>query len=525
MALGLRELDGPARALLLAAEYGDALERAQQAVILAPGLPAAQASLAEAKLRHGDLPAAVHALAAAVEAVATHLDARAWMSVTANEAATRAAFGWALLFLFLGAAAALPDLTYGLGATRLKLSSPAALAASGSVVMGLALLEGPAGAVLGLAALSVANGSMLKRASSVVAVGVGLVALHAGVERAAVGRMLLVADPVAVAAHRIEAGIPTPLDLGIALRAAPSDSVAAHAIALHAKRAGDREASAQYFARLIASRPEPAVLNNAANVEYTRGNVPGAIALYERAAESEPSAIVYLNLSQAYGQAIRLDDQDRALARAQSLDARTVDRLTGHMTGNEAFVTDASFSAGAVVARVEATRAPAKLAAATRERIAPGWLGSRIEAAAVFALIVLAAATAAGVKLGRAAGPRDFYADLARTLRSGVGDSAQRVAQLSKLRKQRARADRLLTVVALVVPGAAGLRFGRPLAALIASAAFVIGLAATSALRFAPPDPMAVGPLPGLLANAVGFTCALVYLASTAAAFALRVEE
>jgi hypothetical protein len=110
-------------------------------------------------------------------------------------------------------------------------------------------------------------------------------------------------------------------------------------------------------------------------------------------------------------------------------------------------------------------------------------------------------------------------------LRAGVGDSAQRVAQLTRLRTRRARSERLLTLVALVVPGAAGFRFGRPLAALIASAACSAALAVVYALASAPPDPLAVGVLADLLAQLAVATCALVYAVSTAAAFALRVED
>jgi hypothetical protein len=156
---------------------------------------------------------------------------------------------------------------------------------------------------------------------------------------------------------------------------------------------------------------------------------------------------------------------------------------------------------------------------------APGWLGSSLATALALALAVLAIASAAGGALERAAGPRDFYADLARTLRAGVGDSAQRVAQLTKLRKQRARTDRVLTLIALVVPGAAGFRFGRPLFALLASLGFACAVALAAAASLAPPDPLAVGALPELVGRLAAIGCALVYGVATVLAFALRVEE
>ncbi len=524
LAVGLRELDGPARALLLAPEHGDALTRAEFAIELAPSLPATHAALALARREAGDLPGAARALGAALDAISDHLEARAWAQRTLSEAVIHAACAWAAVFALLGALASLPNLTYGLGATRIKLSAPAAVAVLTSAVMLLALIEGPAGAVLGLAGVAMASGDTMKRAGVLISLAAALLALHVGFESAAAGRLLLVADPVATAAHRIEAGLPTPADIGVVLRAAPSDLDAARAVALHAKRSGDREASAQYFARVLAERPDASAFNNAANVAYAAGDLPSAIALYEKSTRQSASAIAYFNLSQAYGRAIRLDEQDHALAKAQSLDALTVERLTGRVA-EQAYVTDSSFTAQAVARRVAATDGPARLARALRARWAPGWLGANLMTALVLAAIVLAAATAAGSALVRAAGPRDFYADLARTLRAGVGDSSQRVAQLTKLRRQRARTDRILTLLALGVPGAAGFRFGRPLLALIASLAFACGLATVAATSLAPPDPLAVGALAGLIARLAGIACAAAYVLSTALAFALRVEE
>jgi tetratricopeptide (TPR) repeat protein len=526
LALGLRELDGPARALVFLSDQGDALERAELAVELAPSLPAAHAALARAKLERGDVASAWRAFDAGLRAIPLHLEARAWWAATSAAVATHWAFAFALWVALLGAVAALPALIYGLGATRLGLSGPAALAALGAFVMALALLEGPAGAVLGLAALAVASGGLVKRTGVLVAMLVALAALHFGIERGAAGRLMLAAEPVAVAVHRIEAGLPTPTDLGVALRAARSDAAAGAAIALHTKRAGDREAAGQYFERVLARGPAARAYNNAANVAFARGDVTRAIALYSEATEREQSAIALYNLSQAYGRAIRLDDQDRALATAQGLDATFVERMTrGNGIGADAFVADMNLLPADIAQRVKKSGLPAELGAIERERFAPGRLGRDPRVAAVLCLLVLGLACGAGLALERAAGPRDFYADLARTLRSAAADSAQRVAQLTRLRSQRARTERLLTVVSLVVPGAAGFRFGRPLAALVASAACSGALAIGLGLRAAPPDPLAVGALPALLAQFLLAACAVLYGLATATAVVLRVEE
>jgi tetratricopeptide (TPR) repeat protein len=526
MMLGLTELDGPARALIFLQRDGDPLERARLAASLAPSLPAAHAALARARLEARDLPGAWRALRAALGAAPRHLEARAWLGATGALAATTAGLAFALLFALLGAAAALPSLSHGLGATRLKLGGPAALAALGAAVLALAVAEGPAGAALGLAGLAIASGSAAKRAGVAVAVAIGLVALHVGLERISAGRLLLVADPVATAIHRVEVGLPTPVEVGVALRAATSDGEAVSAVALHAKRSGDLDAAAQYFARVLGQHPEAADYVNAANVALQRNDVKRAIALYQEATRRAPSAIGYYNLSQAYGRAIRLDDQDRALASAQALDASAVEHLAAASgIGDQAYVGDAALPAGAVAARVDAGGATRQLAAVARERLAPGWLGDSPKLGALLALAVLGLAAAGGIALERASGPRDFYADLARTLRAGAVDSAQRVAQLTRLRARRARTERLLSVLALLVPGAAGFRFGRPLAAFVASAACAVALAIVTALRAAPPDPLAVGELPGLLAQLALALCGALYLLATAAAFALRTEE
>jgi tetratricopeptide (TPR) repeat protein len=526
LAMGLRNLDGPARALLASHELGTAAVRARHAVQLAPDLPAAHAALAAAKLEAGDLRGGIQSLSEALAAIPRHLDARAWATVAWQQALGFGALAWAALFLGLGAAASMPSLIHALGAPRLKLAGPAALAALGAVVMACALVEGPAGALLGLGAVAVAIGPATKRICAAIVAAAALVALHPGFDRLASGQLALANDPVAVAAQRIEAGIPTAAEIGVALAAAETDPLAARAIALHAKRAGDPVAAADYFAHAIATQPDAEVLNNAANVAFALGDTKGAIALYERSTALEATPIGFYNLSQALGRAVRLDEQDRALARAQNLDPQAVERITGQASGTTAvLVADAALSAGAVFARADASGAHLRLAAAQRERFAPGQLGASLGSAFVVLGAVFAAAIAAGAALTRGAGPRDFYADLARTLQAAVSDSTQRIAQLTRLRRQRARTERLLTVIALIVPGAAGLRFGRPILALFASLAFAASIGIAAASVVAAPDPLALGVLPRLASQFAAVGLVALYGLATALAFVLRAEE
>lgn len=524
--IGIRELDGPARALLFDESLGEFAQRAELAVRLAPGLPAAHAAVADAKLSAGDLRGAAAALRAAVAAVPTHLEARAWAGVVGYRSLILGSFLLALLYLSLAAVASLPTLVRGLGASRFALSGPPALAALGCIALFPALVEGPAGATAGLAALAVAHGRVAKRIAAAAACGIALLALYPGIDRYAASQLALSADPIAIAAQRVEAGLATPFDAGAVLAAAASDPLAARAAALHAKRSGQLAVAKAYFRRVESFESDPEALNNAANVAFSLGDTQGAIALYEGADRVGESSVVLFNLAQAYGRAVRLDDQDRALLRAQVIDARTLDRLSGGLGGGaHTDVADIAIPSDRVFARTVATGQPAQLAATLRRQIAPGWLGAGIGVAALALALVLGAAMAVGGALSRGAGPRDFYADIARTLQAGVGDSSQRIAQLTRLRRQHARTERSLTLVALAMPGAAGLRWGRPVLAFFACLAFCGAVAVAIGQIGAPLDPLALGALPDQLARVVyaGFGC--LYAISSGLAFTLRAED
>lgn len=524
--LGIRELEGPARALIFDANLGDPLLRAELAVRLAPSLPAAHAALAEARFAAGDVQGAASALGDAARSVPGHLEARAWAGTVGFRFAVLGAFFLALLYLSISAVASLPTLVRGLSASRLALPGPSALALFGCLVLLPALLEGPAGALLGLAALAISQGEIAKRAAVALVCVVAGVALHSGIDRYAASQLALSADPVGVAVHRVERGLATPSDVGVVLRAAVDDPLAARAAALQTKRAGELHAARGYFRRVETFEDDAGALNNAANVEFSLGEAEAAIALYEKATRVEQSPVVLFNLAQAYGRVVRLDEQDHALARAQAIDALALDRLASALaSGAHTDVADAAVSAEQVLARVEATGQPAELAEALRARVAPGWLGRGPASGGVALALVCAAAIAAGRVLGKRAGPRNFYADIARTLQAGVGDSAQRIAQLTRLRSQRARNEGLLTLVALAVPGAAGVRWGRPLLALVACLAFSGALALALCQIGAAAEPFALGTLPDQLARVAYIGFGGLYALATGLAFLMRAED
>ncbi len=524
--IGLTELDAVARGVLEAEALGSESERAAQAVRLAPGLPAAHAALARARFAAGDLRGAALSLREALDVAPEHLEARLWLDATGCEALALACFGLALLFLALAAVGSLPALVRGLSASRLALPGPSALAAIACGVLLAAWLEGAAGVALAFAVLAVASGSPAKRALAAGTLLLGLLALHPLLERAARARLTLAVDPVAVAAYQVEHALATPAELGRLLAAAESDPLAGRALALYAKRSGDLPTAAAYFARLVDQGADGDVLNNAANVELKLGRSDYAIELYLRAESKTAAPVVLFNLSQAYGAAIRLDDQDKTLERAQAAGPRVVDQLGALFSHSaDTLVADAPLAAERVVARAAEAPESRALAHAWRARFAPGVLGGSALAAALACVLALAAGVGAGLAAQRVAGPNDFYADIARMLRSGVGDSAQRVAQLTRLRRRHARVQWLLTGIALLVPGAAGLRWGRPLLGLLGAACFSGALALAHADAHALVDPLAVGALRELLVQGAYGALASLYVVATGLAFWLRAEE
>src|SRR5690606_10932395 len=154
-ALGITDVEPIARAALLAGT-GSALERARAAGRVAPGRPAAQAALAAAEWRQGDLAAAALAAARALAALPRRLEGRLWLEAAAATLLFAAALGAGGLWIAARGARAAAAAAHD-AADRIDPSLPgfarAALVAAG-VLAPAALGEGPIGAVLGLFALA-----------------------------------------------------------------------------------------------------------------------------------------------------------------------------------------------------------------------------------------------------------------------------------------------------------------------------------------------------------------------------------
>jgi hypothetical protein len=169
-----------------------------------------------------------------------------------------------------------------------------------------------------------------------------------------------------------------------------------YALAQWARRSGDLAAAdARFDALLARDGADPVVLANAANVKIALGDPKAAVGLYRRAIASEPSALLWFNLSQAHGRAIDVEQHARALAAAQSLDADAVSELTARLAGSHgAAVADVALPQRWLRKRLAAH--DASLAAEQlRRALAPGVLGRSVWLAA----LAFAAAGALGVAL------------------------------------------------------------------------------------------------------------------------------
>jgi hypothetical protein len=454
--------------------------------------------------------------------VPRHLEAWLWTRATLLGVAALACLGAGLWFLVVAAGSATPAVVQRLAAlpgappawSRLALVAVAALVPA-------ALGEGLLGAVVGLVAIAILPRGVIRRGAVLGAAGVVWLGLFPVLERAGVAVASFGTDDVALAVFAAEHGLPSRGEL-LRLRGAEGDPDARGALALRARREGRLDAAAQDFAPLVEAG-DPRWLNNAANVALKRGRAEEAIGLYRAAEPHSDAPVLRVNLSQALGSIVRLEDQEAALLDAQLLGAAETGDLAD-VLGRAPVGTTLDLPAGvaALAPRLDDAAAGAAMAASWRRRAAPGWLGTGPRAAAAG----LCAAALLGVGLSRGLRRRgeggDFYSGVASLLLAHGGDPTRRMDRLAELRARRARLDRVERILSVLVPGAAGLLGERPLLGLLASA-WLAGAVALLALRRGPvPDPLAVGDGADLVAAGAAALLALLYVATTALALRLR---
>ena len=494
--LGMRNLEGPARALLLDPHAASPVDRARAAVALAPDLPATRFALASALWREeADVYDALTELRSGLDTVPHHLDSWLWSRAAAWSALASACTWGGLLFLLLAGAASVPALVRDLAALPVALPGPSRLALAGSLLLAPAAMgEGLLGVALASAGLAVAYGRMPSRLATAAAALLVLAGLFPLSERSELALRALVADPVAHAVYDVEYGLPNAADLARVERAGADDPLAAGALALRARREGDLLGADAAFAPLLKSK-DPRLLNNAANVRLALGRTEEAIDLYEAAAQRGTSPVVLFNLAQAYGRAVKLEQQDLALAEAQAIGPVQVADLTRISISQGAGApVDLPVGVASLLPRLTGTeqtpdaRGPLPLA------LAPGQLGRSAIVGLLGAVLALLLGVGGSLLLGQASpGGDPFSAGVARLLQGASGDPSRRMERLARLREREIRIERLILLLGVLVPGAAGVLRRRPGLGLLASVLFAGAASAWIHRHGVVPDPLVLG--------------------------------
>ena len=322
----------PAARVLIGPELsGVGLEHARTAVALSPDLPAARMALARETWLEGDSPiAAVRTAFDALLAIPRHFEASIWFSATALYICALALIAGGLLtltiygvFAFIHAAHDIGDLIPS------AMPSFGRAALLGAVMLvPLALHQGLFGLALTLFSVGLIYGAARQRVVLCLAAIAVLVGAFPMARLAGALLTAYVETPIEAAVFATD-GFALPGELRLLESAAESDPMAAMALAVASRRAGNlAEADAQYQ-RLLQQEPANyAGANNAANVKLELGQLDGAIGLYRRSLDMNDSATVLFNLSQAQGQAFKLDDVGPTLAAAQRLDSARIAELT-----------------------------------------------------------------------------------------------------------------------------------------------------------------------------------------------------
>lgn len=530
--VGAHGFDAPARAILLDPSGGSRLERARNAVAVAPGLPLARASLARALLGEFDLRGAIAAAWQALRTLPAHPEARLWLEASATLALRDALFLGGLLFLALVALRHGRSAAHDLGDRFVRVLPLFARAALlGVAVLVPAMLgQGLLGLALALLLLAFSRGDRPERRAALAAALLLLVGLELGTRLPAVALVAFEPDAVAASAFLVEQGSAGGPDLAVLERAQADDPLAARALAIAARRAGRlQEAAARYDGLLASAQGDAVAANNAGNVWMALGDAERAVALYEVADSLRGNPVTLYNLSFGYGEAIRPSLQDETLQRLQMRDpelSHTLMELQEKLVGG--FTLDLPLPAATYRQRALEGDAVEATAAELRRPLAPGALGR----APLFAAGALAAAALLGhlaaryrpsggcLHCGARLCPRCDAPPPARGLcaachrvlrRPETTDPALRARRMEELARRARRLARGRLVASVLLPGAAGVFGGRPALGL---AGAVSGVAA---LRFgwAPgglvADPLAAGGAGSLALGLAAAVCTGVY--------------
>jgi tetratricopeptide (TPR) repeat protein len=180
-----------------------------------------------------------------------------------------------------------------------------------------------------LGALRLPRAQTLRLALALAALGA---ALGPGLDRVAPAIVAGARESDLIAAWRIDQGDALPGDLERIERAsarAPEDALFRYVLATDWKRRGELERMHQALGDPTTSS-EPALRAASFNLRgiarLAEGDLAQAVPAFERARSASESAAVLFNLSQAYGRALLLKEQEAAFAAASSLDDAMVNR-------------------------------------------------------------------------------------------------------------------------------------------------------------------------------------------------------
>ncbi len=527
-ALGVKNLDAAARALIATDDPENALANAMLAVRLAPDLPIAHIALARAYFADGQTMDAVDQTTSAVMAIFRNFEAMAWLTGSLLLMVAAVMVVAPLFFIVFVAISVFGRASHDLGDLLTnKMPEFARAALLGSLLLvPIALGEGVMGLVLVLFTLAMLYGTRRHRMALLLAVVIFVAGLYPVARTAGTALVALDSDPVASATMAVVQGIESEHDVALLEAASGEEFLAQHILAVRARLLGRTAEATDRYASLHAENPRNAdVLANYANLRFRSGDDAAAVELYERAAALIDSARVMFNLSQANARLFRIEEFEAALRSAQELDADTVAELS--RIGDSDFVADLGFPLSALRSRLLAAAKAQGTTQIASAWLMPGWLGEH----PARLLGGLALAVVLGMMLGsrfdqassctrcgkRICGRCDGTVWNAETCdachhlfhRPETTDPKLRMQRLYELQARDARLGKLALLASLLVPGAAGLLARRPDLGFLGILSCCFAIVFLGWPGGAVPDPLAVGEA-GTLAFAVAGGCALL---------------
>ena len=539
--LGASDAAGPTHALIAPAGAGGELGEAMLAVRLSPDLPLAHASLAAVYWKEGERAEAVTAFLGALRAIPRNLEAVAWFASSGLAMFVAVLAAGALAFMVMAGLAAFPRAAHDIGdlfGRGMPAFARAALLGA-LLLVPFALGEGLLGFAVALFALGVAYGTSGHRVALGLSATLLVLALYPLAELS--GRTLrsLSADPVASAVLSVVQGVESEADLARLRREQLDDSLAAHGLAIHARRTGHLDEAYRRYQWLLEAQPRnPIVMTNLANLEFHRGAVDEAIGLYERASQVLDSPVLWFNLSQAYARSFRMEEFEHALRRAQTLGADVVAELSAQK--DPSLIADLALPTGELRSRMFGASTGAAFASSLRAPFAPGHFGARWHNAAIAFGGALALAVLLAGRFERAGtcgrcGVR-ICARCDGTVWNSLTcenchrifnhpestDAALRAARVAELRSREARVERLGRAVSLLVPGFGGMFARRPDLAFLALLLFGWAVVAWTWRGGVVPDPLVVGAAGSVVFAATAGLAALLYAGVVFAGLVIR---